>query len=302
MFNTPILIIAFNRPTLTKRVFETIKKIKPKKLYVVIDGPRSNVINDIKNIRKVNEIFSKIDWDCNLSLISRKKNLGCKYSVSSAIDWFFKNEENGIILEDDCLPHTDFFKYCEELLKLYKNNQKIFMITGDNFQDGIKRGEFSYYFSKLTHVWGWATWRRAWKHYDVEMSYWPKLKASKKYKKIFNNFWAKRHFTSIFDQVYRGNIDTWDYQWTACVWHNDALSVTPITNLVKNIGFGPDATHTKIHTKRSKNQSVKKILPLTHPKNIYREYLADEHIFINILGLYFFKILIRKFKSLIKLL
>lgn len=283
MFNTPILLIAFNRPNTTKIVFESITRIKPNKLYIAIDGPREGVAEDREKTKEVADIFKKIPWECELHLLIREKNRGCKDSVSSAINWFFENEESGIILEDDCVPNIDFFGFCSELLQKYKNKDEIYMITGDNFQNGICRGEFSYYYSKLTHVWGWATWRRAWKNYDVNMSFWPKFKKSKEYKEIFHIQTARKYFSTIFDAVYNGKIDTWDYQWTACVWYNQGLSVTPNKNLVKNIGFGPEATHTKIETMRSRNQITEKILPLNSPNVIYRNYKADEYVFKNIL-------------------
>jgi hypothetical protein len=283
MFNTPILLIAFNRPETTKIVFDSIKKIKPNKLYIAIDGPRNEHPEDKNKINNVKNIFKDIPWECDLFFLIREQNKGCKHSVSEAIDWFFKSEDFGIILEDDCLPTEDFFIYCSDLLQKYKNENQILMITGDNFQDGISRGDSSYYFSKLTHVWGWATWKRAWEKYDVNMSFWPKFKTSKEFKNIFHLYMAKKYFTSIFDSVYNGRIDTWDYQWTACVWYNNGLCITPNKNLVKNIGFGPDATHTKLETMRSKNQRTESILPLTHPKNIFRDNKADEYVFKNVL-------------------
>ena len=280
----PILLIAFNRPSLTKKVFEKIKQVKPEKLYIAIDGARKNNINDIKKINEINKLFKNISWKCKVFFLKRKNNLGCKLGVSQAINWFFKNETKGIILEDDCLPSKDFFYFCKEMLVKYKNNKNIFMITGDNFQDGKIRGDGSYYFSKLTHVWGWATWRRAWKHYDVKMKFWPKFKNSNKLKNIFRTRNTYYHFKSIFNSVYNNNIDTWDYQWTASMWYNNGFSISPNYNLVKNIGFGPDATHTKISDKRSKNQKLKKIFPLKHPSSIIINQDADEYTYLNLQG------------------
>lgn len=301
MFDTPILLIAFNRPDTTKKLLDAIRNIKPTKLYIATDGPRLNNQSDIIKTQNVNSIFKKIDWNCDTFFLKRNKNLGCKLAVSKAIDWFFENEECGIILEDDCLPNYDFFIYCQTLLKKFSNNKEIFMITGDNFQQGKIHGNYSYYFSKLTHVWGWATWKRAWAHYDVDMSFWPEFKNSSKFKNIFKSFTARRYFKSIFNEVYNGKIDTWDYQWTACVWFNNGLSITPNCNLVINIGFGPDATHTK--SKNNYNPyKTNKILPITHPKEIKRNYDADLFVFNNSLNgneMTILKILKRKIKSMI---
>lgn len=304
MLDTPILLIAFNRPKLTKRVFDKISDAQPKKLYVAIDGPRSNHVEDQEKILKVKDIFKKIDWKCETFFLDRKLNLGCKVGVSGAIDWFFKNENKGIILEDDCVPGSDFFTFCEELLIKYENNNNIFMITGDNFQDGIIRGNSSYYFSKLTHVWGWATWKRAWEKYDVNMSFWPVFKNSIEFKNIFSIKLATNYFSSIFDSVYKQKIDTWDYQWNACVWFYKGLTITPNKNLVTNIGFGPDATHTKdAKDKYKSSREAQKILPLKHTDKIIRDEKADEYTFLNSMGgleMTIWRRLIRKVKLIFK--
>lgn len=283
--NTPILLIAFNRPSLTKEVFKKIRDAKPNKLYIAIDGPRKKFQFDKEKINQVYNIFEDIDWHCKTSFLKRDVNLGCKIAVSEAINWFFSQESKGIILEDDCVPNSDFFIYCQELLNRFENNPEIQMITGNNFQDGITRGDSSYYFSKLTHVWGWATWKRAWDKYDVNMSFWPKFKNSKEFKNVFKDKKATNHFRSIFDAVHKGKIDTWDYQWNACVWFNQGLCVTPNQNLVTNIGFGVDATHTKdVNEKHKGSRPTDKILPLDHAKKIVRNQEADEYVFINSMG------------------
>jgi hypothetical protein len=285
MLTTPILFIVFNRPIHTQKVFEKIRYIKPKKLYIAIDGPRKKNKFDNEKIKKVLKIFENIDWDCKVLFLKRKKNLGCKVAVSEAIDWFFNNENKGIILEDDCVPSPDFFIFCQELLIKYENNLDVYMITGDNFQDGIVRGEGSYYFSKLTHVWGWATWKRAWSKYDIDISFWPEFKKSSEFKKIFDIKLATNYFSSIFDAVYKKKIDTWDYQWNACVWFNKGVSITPNKNLVTNIGFGPEATHTKdIKEKYKASRKYHKILPLKHLDQLVRDKKADEYVFFNSLG------------------
>jgi len=174
----------------------------------------------------------------------RGKNLGCKNAVSSAITWFFDQVEEGIILEDDCLPDPSFFWFCQELLKHYRHDERVMMISGDNFQGGHIRGDGSYYFSKYCHIWGWATWKRAWKLYDVTMTSYPSFRSTNQIANVFENSDEQRYWLKRFDKAYKGEIDTWDYQWVYATFQNSGLSVLPNKNLVKNIGFGAGASHT----------------------------------------------------------
>jgi len=168
-FNTPILFLVFNRPNTTQRVFNVIRQVKPKQLFVAADGPRRDKGADEEKCEATREIVKQIDWDCEVKTLFREENLGCGKAVSSAITWFFENVEEGIILEDDCLPNLDFFGYCEELLDRYRDNREVMFIGGDNFQKGKKWGDASYYFSAYNHVWGWATWKRTWDIYDFKL-------------------------------------------------------------------------------------------------------------------------------------
>jgi hypothetical protein len=297
--STPILLLAFNRPEVTQQVFDEIKKIKPLKLYIAIDGPREAVPDDILKIQIVRNIITNIDWNCELYELIQDKNLGCKNAVSSAISWFFEHEEQGIILEDDCLPHPDFFSYCETMLDYYKMNEGVMAITGDNFQDGQVRGSGSYYFSKYNHVWGWATWRRAWKHYDKEIKFWPKWEKSQHLNNLFSTKIEKKYWSAIFDKVFLNGIDTWDYQWTACIWLNDGITVTPNVNLVSNIGFGSDATHTTNSADLGAGVKTQPMSQIIHPESVMVDIEADKHVFMNVLGgknLYLKAKVIRKFK------
>ena len=171
MFQTPILFLIFNRPDTTKRVFESIRSIKPAKLYIAADGDRKDKVGEDLLCKDTRSIIDLIDWECEIKTLFRPENLGCKIAVSSAIDWFFENEEQGIILEDDCLPNESFYIYCETLLNYYAFNERIMHISGNNFQDGMMRGNGSYYFSNYNHIWGWASWKRAWKAYNVDLSF-----------------------------------------------------------------------------------------------------------------------------------
>ena len=210
---TPILLIIFNRPEKTKQLFEVINKIKPLKLYIAADGPREGNISDIELCEKAREIFSDISWNCSLKTLFREKNLGCKEAVSSAISWFFSYESEGIILEDDCIPLPDFFLFCTELLKKYRDDKRIMMISGDNFLFSKYLPKESYYFSQQTHIWGWATWKRAWDCYDIKMKSWPEIKNKKMLKNYYPDKFYEKSWLTIMEKTYNGEIQTWDYQW-----------------------------------------------------------------------------------------
>ena len=236
-FETPILFLIFNRPDTTQKVFNVIKQIKPRYLFVAADGPRLDKPGENEKCLETRNIIKQIDWDCELKTLFREKNLGCRIAVSQGITWFFDNVEEGIILEDDCLPDLSFFPYCEELLRTYKNEDKIFLIGGNNFQNGIERGNGSFYFSHYAHIWGWASWRRAWEKYDLEMNDLHETFASGKLDHVFQSNVEKKYWENIFTQTRLKKIDTWDYQWTYAIWKNNGLAITPNTNLVINLGL-----------------------------------------------------------------
>ena len=272
---TAVLFLIFNRLNTTKQVFEAIKKAKPPRLYVAADGPRKDKEGEAEKVKAVREyIISNIDWKCEVKTLFRDKNLGCKYAVSSAITWFFENEEMGIILEDDCLPSQSFFWFCEELLERYKDDNKIGMISGDNFQNGIKRGDADYYFSGYNHIWGWATWANRWKMYDVNIDH---IRDPAFIDKLFKKKKTKKYWKDIFHKIKQEKIDTWDYQWTFTLWHNRQLTILPSINLVENIGFGVDATHT---TGKSEFANIKtyELEIKTHPKHVKIDFEADNFI------------------------
>lgn len=272
---TPIAFIIFNRPDTTQRVFNEIRKAQPKRLFVISDGARSNDERTI--VEETRKIIDQIDWSCEIHKNYSSKNLGCKIRVSSGIDWFFDNVEQGIILEDDCLPSQSFFWFCEELLEKYKNNEKIAMISGDNFQDGIQRSDDSYYFSLFSHIWGWATWKRAWKYYDVKMKDYPGFKKENRIYDFWKDPIVRRYWINIFDNVYKNKIDTWDYQWTYAIWKQGGLCITPNINMIKNIGFGPDATHTKTDKNRKMVVETLELNLLVHPESIVQNKEADDY-------------------------
>ena len=240
----PILLLTFNRPSETSILIKKLSLVKPSKIYISQDGPRKSNINDKVNCEKVKKIFKYIDWKCEIFYKFNENNLGCRSSVSSAINWFFQNEEKGIILEDDCIPSDTFFLFCEKMLDKYENSNEIYVVSGSNFQKNIKIGNADYYFSKYAHCWGWATWRRAWISYDDSMKFWPKLKISNYWKKLHNTKLEKKYWLNIFNKVSNKKIDSWDYVWLASIWNSKGITITPNINLVKNIGFNKNATNT----------------------------------------------------------
>ena len=271
---TPVLFLIYNRPNVTKKVFSEIQKAKPKRLYVAADGPRFDNIEEKKLCKDARSIINDIDWECETKTLIRDENLGCRKAVYEAISWFFDNEEEGIVLEDDCLPSQSFFWYCQELLDYYRNDNRIMHIGGSNFQFGKNRSPYDYYFSRYPHVWGWATWKRSWKYYK-DIDYWNSEKLKELLSTLESNPNFVKYWSKVHNKVKSGEIDTWDDQWTFSCWNQNGLSVVPDINLISNIGFGKDATHTKSFTKISNiaNQEIR--FPLHHPINMVRSKKRD---------------------------
>lgn len=268
---TAVLFMVFNRLDTTKQVFNAIQKAKPPKLYIAADGARNNKEGESEKVNAVRDfILENIDWQCEIKTLFRKKNLGCKYAVSSAITWFFEYEDRGIILEDDCLPSQSFFWFCEELLEVYKDDMRVWHIGGNNFQNGIKRGIGDYYFSKYNHVWGWASWANRYKFYDVELN---NINDSGFIKNTFSSKLGIRYWNYIYKKVKAKKIDTWDYQWTFTIWKNNGLAILPNVNMITNIGFGNDATHTKSLEKAMQNFEL---TIRSHPSQIINDDEADD--------------------------
>jgi hypothetical protein len=237
-YDIPIAIFIFNRPEETKKLFEVIAAIRPKKLLVVSDGARPSKPNEKSVVEEVRAIVSKVDWPCELRRNYSDINLGCKKRVSSGLDWVFSLVEHAVILEDDCLPSIAFFSYCRVMLTMYQKNPKVFSISGTSFvKNNCPSG---HYLSDFALMWGWATWRDRWQHYQVNPKH--------VYRTVLRQWWhrplALFYWLLIYFNLTRGKIDTWDYQWILTVWRNHGLVVRPNVNLVMNIGFGENATHT----------------------------------------------------------
>ncbi|HAS85074.1 MAG TPA: nucleotide-diphospho-sugar transferase [Candidatus Yonathbacteria bacterium] len=297
MYQTPVLFIVFNRPDVAKQVFEAIRAIKPAKLYIAADGPRVHREGEAKLCEETRKVTENIDWPCEVYRKYSDQNLGCKKGVSSAITWFFDNVEEGVILEDDCLPDPSFFSFCEELLSKYRNTEKVKMISGDNFQFGKMYGDVSYYFSNFPHIWGWATWRRAWQEYDIEMKSYPDFKKNNRIAQIFKDKKMQKYWLNLFDKLYANKIDTWDGQLVYSIYDNNGITILPNVNLVSNIGFGGNATHTKTDDIFSKmpTGTISKII---HPDSIMVNKEADKN-YSSFLVKNIFVRIFRKLKSLL---
>jgi len=285
-FDKPILFIVFNRLDTTQRVFDQIKKVKPLKLYIASDGPRDE--NEKIKVLKVREfILNSINWSCDVKTRFRDENLGVGFGPNDAISWFFLNEEEGIILEDDCLPSISFFSYCKYLLTLYKSNKKIGIIQG--FNPFPNNYHSSYFFSKYDLKWGWATWKDRWQYQDMYTKDWPQTKKSDFLRNISNNTLVKKYWESIFDQIHRNPYLAWDTQFTYQMLKKGLLTVVPKNNIILNIGYRNDASSTRWgipnHIKKLNLDEMQ--FPLKHPQalkmnNEYDNLVEKIHFEINI--------------------
>lgn len=273
---TPVVFIIFKRPDTTAKVFEAIRQAKPPKLLIIADGARPDIPEEAEKCAAARAIIDRVDWDCKILKNYSEINLGCTKRVSSGLDWVFQQVEEAIILEDDCLPNISFFQYCEELLEFYRHDQRIMNISGNNFQYGHKSTKYSYYFSRYPHIWGWATWRRAWQYYDVNMEYWNEVRDNNLLNHILETKKTRKYWGEIFKDTYNHRINTWDYQWILACWIQNGLSITPEINLVSNIGFDLEATCTKDANSFFARNPTKQIsLPLNHPYYVVCNKFAD---------------------------
>lgn len=287
---SPVLFLVFNRPDMTAEVFEAIRKAKPARLYVAGDGPRDGVHSDLRLVEETRRIATEVDWPCHVETLFMESNLGCKAAVSGAITWFFENELEGIILEDDCLPSPDFFFFCDELIERYRDDPKVMAITGNNFQNGITRGPASYYFSTYPHVWGWATWRRAWRLFDAGLSSWQDPKERIRTLSLLRTKREKKYWSNILSRVSQGRLPTsWAYPWTGSVFQRAGLTATPNVNLVTNIGFGADSTHTSDSSSPFANMPSGNLGQLVHPEVVQVDDEADIFTFNNVFQPHLFR-------------
>lgn len=271
--NTPVLFIIFNRPNTTQKVFEAIRQAQPKYLFVAADGPRKEKIGESEKCEQARKIATQIDWPCEVKTLFREHNLGCKYAPSSAIAWFFEQVDEGIILEDDCLPDSSFFPFCAELLERYRDDSRVFMVSGTNDLGNWKATDYSYFFT-IGNTWGWATWKRAWQHFDLELKLWTDG-ISQQNMQVFSQGapYLAKEIADGCQAVLLENLDAWDYQWAYVRIACRALGVIPAMNLVSNIGFSRDATHTTSNNTPYANTPVYVMqFPLRHNPNMQVDF------------------------------
>lgn len=274
---TPVAFIIFNRPEITARVFAEIARARPAKLLLIADGPRSDHPEDVERCAATRAVVADVDWPCEVLTNSSETNLGSRMRPLTGINWVFENVEEAIILEDDCLPHPTFFPFCEELLERYRHDQRVMMIGGTNFLGEWKSDLQSYHFSYFGGSWGWASWRRAWSYFDPELQLWPQIMDARFLDQLFPNPAHSSYWKTIFQQVYDGTITSaWDYQWLLACWIQSGFRLLPEVNLISNIGWGSDATHTFGESALA-NMSTQAIdFPLRHPPFMTRSVAVDD--------------------------
>lgn len=295
-----VLFLVFNRPEPTKQVFEAIRQAKPPRLYVAADGPRADKEGEETRCEEVRRIATNIDWPCELITLFRGQNLGCKHAVSEAITWFFEQEEEGIILEDDCLPAQSFFSFCDEMLERYRLDTRIGQISGSTFfPEAITETEADYFFTRYGPIWGWASWRRAWNYYDADLAHWDEMSKPEVMKNVYPDNKERIVKLELGTKLHNDEIDTWDYQWAFVKNYNNALTIMPKLNQIINIGFGEDATHTFVSDDRAPTETNELRMPIAHPHfmipdRVYEETYARKHFYKR-------NILIRVFSKAIKI-
>jgi hypothetical protein len=284
MTPVPVLFLIFNRPDTTARVFEAIRAAQPARLYVAADGPRCDRPGEAERCEQARRIATTVDWPCEVETRFHEANLGCREAVSSAIDWFFASEEEGIILEDDCVPASDFFPFCRELLERFRDDERVMAVCGSSYAQTGVGYRASYYFSYYADMWGWATWRRAWRFYDRDLSRWPAFKARGGLQALSNGrSWHEAYWTTGFDATHTRRLETWDLQWVFAVIENGGLACYPVHNLVTNIGFRSDATHTVFGHDQDLPLAADRAhqalaFPLVHPRELTRSALLERQI------------------------
>lgn len=275
---TPVIFVIFNRPETTERVFEKIREVRPQKLLVIADAPRPDRPDDVEKCAATRAIIDRVDWECEVLTNYSEVNLGAGKRPATGFDWAFGLVEEAIILEDDCLPEISFFQFCEELLERYRHDQRIMCISGQNVQLGKNKTPYSYYFSRYNHGWGWATWRRAWQHFDFNMKLWPEVKEQNLLASVLETPKGLKNWNNIFQQTYEGKLPAWDYQFTFACWVQNGLSILSDVNLISNIGFGAGASNTMDSTSPYNNAATEPVqFPLKHPPYVIRNKVADAY-------------------------
>ena len=274
---TPVALVVFRRVEHVKQVFAAIRKAKPTKLLIIANAPRPNLLDEVEKCAQVRAIVEQVDWDCQVLKNYSDIHLGVRQRLFTGFNWVFEMVESAIVLEDDCVPHPSFFFFCQELLDRYRDDERIMSISGQNIQFGRHPIPHSYYFSHYFHSWGWASWRRAWQHMDINMSCWPEIRDCGLLYQILGDKRAVRYWTTLLQQTYEGKIQTWDYQYLLACWLQSGLTILPDRNLISNIGCASGATNTAYQAGTCYDaMPVEEMqFPLIHPPFVVRHEQAD---------------------------
>jgi hypothetical protein len=274
----PVLLLLFRRPDTTRRILARLRSLRPSRLVIVADGPRAEVPADKELCRAVRQEALGIDWSCHIERLEAETNLGIAASLERGLEQVFSRHDRVIVLEDDCLPDESFFPYCAELLERYGDKERVMAIAGSNLGIGPGRQEGSYSFSRYQVLWGWATWKRAWKHQDSSMSHWPDCSAAGWLERWLETPQARRYWAYHFRTNHQ-TAENWDYAWTFNCWRRDGLCIHPAVNLVRNLGFRADATHTLSSSSPwARMEACSLTFPLVHPPTIARHAERDLRI------------------------
>ncbi len=282
--DTPVVMFIFNRPQLTAQVYERVRAAQPKKLFVVADGPRADRPGERELCEATRAVVTSPDWPCELVTNFSEQNLGCRRRLVSGLNWVFEHCDRAMVLEDDCVPSPAFFSFCSEMLERYKDDARVMHVSGDNFQDGQQRGDGSYFFSRYSLSWGWATWSRAWRFYDVELAQWPEAYKERWLHANLSDSREAWYWEGVFEKLHRGKIDTWDYYWLFTCWMKGGLSIQPNKNLVTNVGLGPDATHCTEGHSTLGLAAAEDLGTLVHPSRVECDQAADQYLFSHHIG------------------
>jgi hypothetical protein len=279
VLRTPVALLVFARPAHTRRVIAEILKVRPPQVLVFGDAPRPGHPDDAARVAAVRAVVAEAPWECEVLTNYSAVNLGTRYRPATGLDWVFENVEQAIFLEDDCLPHSTFWRFCDELLDRYRDDERVMMVSGDNFMPRRSATD-SYLFTRGVGLWGWATWRRAWRHYDVDLNQWPKLRETSFLRDVLADEGDVKLWRRRFDRVISGKSVTWDFQWQFACWAKNGLSIMPAVNLCSNIGFGPEATSLRDPTHKLANfPTAAMTFPLSHPPVMAPSREADDFFF-----------------------
>lgn len=286
LYDIPILLVFFNRYETFSKVFESIQRIKPTRLFLYQDGPRDE--RDVIGIQKCRDVIKQIDWECDIQTFFQKENIGCDPSGFIAQNWFFANVEYGIVLEDDCVPNNSFFLYCKEVLLKYKDDDRIALVSGfnllDKFSDQHNPG--SYFFTSHGGIWGWASWSRFYKLCDPTYSWLQDKEAIKKIKKNFSSRIEADQFIKLAKERKKEDKPYFETIVYAAARYHGMLETVPCVNLISNIGFGPSGTHSNLNFKKIppktrslfNKQTYEIESPIVHPTNFSRNKVYEKKI------------------------